>query len=60
MKRDLEQNKMLIDWCNNSGLNWDGRVVYQLTTKIDANQKKGVMILDEADTIIFENLLEFF
>ena len=60
MNRDLKQNARLINWCNDSGLNWKERVIYQTTTKIDAKEKKGVMILDEADTLIFTDLIQFF
>ena len=41
-------------------MNWVKRVTYQLSTKITTKTKQGVMILDEADTIIFPEVGDFF
>ena len=50
----------MIEFATVCGLNWAKRVIYTTTTKIDSTSKSGVMILDEADTIIFEDLLAFY
>jgi hypothetical protein len=60
MERDQKTNQRMIDFATVCGLNWAKRVIYTTTTKIDSTSKSGVMILDEADTIIFEDLLAFY
>ena len=60
MNRDLKQNAKLIDYAKTCGLSWDKYVHYQTTTKISHAQKKGIMILDEADTQIFDDISQYY
>ena len=59
MKRDIKQNQRLAAFAETCGFKWKERVKYQTTSRIDASSKKGVMILDEADTIVFNDLPGF-
>ena len=59
-KRDEKQNDRLIKFAKTCGLEWDKYVTYQTSTKIDEKTKKGVMILDEADTLIFSDAATYF
>ena len=60
MERDRKANEMIINFAKACGLNWESRVIYTTTTKINGGVKKGYMILDEVDTIVFKDLPEFF
>ena len=60
MERDHKTNERMIKFASTCGLDWDKRVIYTTTTKIESANKKGVMILDEADTTVFNDLPSFF
>ena len=60
MERDRKANKRIIDFATGCGLDWESRVIYTTTTKINSQTKKGYMILDEVDTLVFKDLSEFF
>jgi hypothetical protein len=60
MERDRKKNAGLIACANACGMKWDERVSYQITTKIDSQAKKGIMIIDEVDAPVFNDVVGFY
>ena len=60
MEGDRSKNAELIACANACGMKWDERVSYQITTKIDSQAKKGVMIIDEVDAPVFNDVVGFY
>ena len=58
-KKDEAVNKALKTYTDSSGLNWDDRVTYQTGISFEKKPKKGVIIIDESDAVMFENFKEF-